>query len=601
MNIDAIIDSLSEESAILLDESFSECSIALIDAIKSEHFDLPFWFTNYYHESWEYQFKRYVQGEKEIIQLFRYSFFVDACRLLACLNTVSPLSERAYEKLKRISKTTYCANKRLKKAKITENKFHSIESFYRESLIGFFAIALENKWNKECLYLLKEELFGLNPDEVLDILHLYTYKDGRLDINKQLDCLNKKAQSLDYEVLRSIEQPLYEYIYEHKTKTSLINARIALVLMKDIFCKENKEALNKALEGHISDEKRLRDYIEYFSSPEFMEQLDGMKIEDATEENVFGDFDKVFNLFTFSIYKPYQVKEMDELEIELKLEKLHSVFRNYRDPVDVHGWNLFDIEDIHDVVESLMENRSFSAAVEKTFQFDKNKQRQLLTNFLQDGLFVKKAGLISLPGKKDLELLCDSIIENKEIMRNLLTSEAILSGFALQRKNSSPSDHFNDIYGDFTSFVVGYIKGMERYLKEVLVQCFPSSICDTKDMGVTIKGNYVQFDKPYDELTADDISHKTVKQGRTYGISLTVASSFFCLKHNYLNGNIPKGNELFDSTGENFNDSWIQKVRNGYLHVDPVKTIERALEIRKETSFWLGYCIFNLKQYPLKK
>lgn len=601
MNIDAMINSLSEESAILLDESFSECSIALIEAIDSERLDLPYGFKTGYFKMWEEPLGKHCKDEEEIVQLFRYGFFVDACRLLACLNTVSPLIKSAYEKLKRISKTAYCANKGLKKAQVSANKIFSIESFYRESLIGFFAIALENKWNKECLYLLKEELFGLNPDEVLDILNLYTYKDGRLDINKQLDCLNNKAQSLDYEVLRSIEQPLYEYIYEHKTKTSLINSRIALVLMKDIFCKENKEALNKALEGHISDEKRLRDYIEYFSSPEFMEQLDGMKIEDATEENVFGDFDKVFNLFTFSTYKQYQVKDIDEPEIELKLEKLRSIFINYLNPVDIHGWNLSDIEDIHDVIESLIENRTFSAAVEKTFQFDKNKQRQLLTNFLQDGLSVKKAGLISLPDKKDLELLCDSIIENKEVMRNLLTSEAILSGFALQRKNSSPSDHFNDIYGDFTSFVVGYIKGMERYLKEVLVQYFPSSICDTKDMGVTIKGNYVQFDKPYDELTADDISHKTVKQGRTYGISLTVASSFFCLKHNYLNGNMPEGNELFDSTGENFNDSWIQRVRNGYLHVDPVKTIERALEIRKETSFWLGYCIFNLKQYPLKK
>lgn len=204
------------------------------------------------------------------------------------------------------------------------------------------------------------------------------------------------------------------------------------------------------------------------------------------------------------------------------------------------------------------------------------------------------------------------IIKNKQIAEGLLTSIYLYY-------NVSPNE-----YTDCTIYLVGLVKAIERYIKEILVQYFPRNIYLTIKDGNGIKGYVCLEGIEENKLTADHISHprnkcqisgyckfykNCIKENRArkqgpYNV-LECGSAYFALKYalNNFETNDKKNLILKKvySSFINFNNEWIQKVRNGYLHVDKADADE-IHDLMIKTGFWFAYLISYFSElYPLKR
>ena len=141
--------------------------------------------------------------------------------------------------------------------------------------------------------------------------------------------------------------------------------------------------------------------------------------------------------------------------------------------------------------------------------------------------------------------------------------------------------------GDYTLFVVGFIKAVERYLKEMQIQN-PSFSKGLWFYGkcLPLKRNkdfIIEFDKSYKNLPTDQHRNPT-------NITLANLSHSFDYYFQQLGNN----SNFFK---DDFRKEFINKVRNGKLHVKAIESYVEAQNIYKKTAYYFRKCIdeFNFE------
>ena len=340
----------------------------------------------------------------------------------------------------------------------------------------------------------------------------------------------------------------------------------------------------------------------------------------------------ITSLFTKFGLRDEVFKSTDSQSILDYICSLSFVFNTIKnlflDISDICGLNNFDAATISERAYELIENRLYSYTANQVFGeinqilADDSTKEKALNNFFETGIAYGNSDpdisrLQSRPQINDVHDIFMAINQNNKICENILSSEISL----LKLSHSSvvvPSF-------DYTNYVVGYIKSVERYLKEVLAQYFPNNIHFTDKKG-TVSKIRLLFDTinqndlaRQNNLTAEDLSKQrkpnNTQNPQAYSTTLECGTAFYSLKYALRNYQVPFlsnqnriynllfNNNVRDSNGcyMNLNNTWIQKVRNGYLHIDIVDSVQKAMEIRKKTSFWLGYTIYILKDFTLKR
>ena len=190
-----------------------------------------------------------------------------------------------------------------------------------------------------------------------------------------------------------------------------------------------------------------------------------------------------------------------------------------------------------------------------------------------------------------LSLLFSKIQANTRIVNQ------IISGELLARKYDNLDSEYNSLDGDYIFMVVCQIKAIERFLKEVLVQNYPHNI--------RIRDRYTgEITKPvkfrdYSNLTSDNLSKTERINGERYGETFELGPTSLAIQIAMIGSN-PKYNGIFKPLNNNnymnfpFYNSFICKVRNGYLHNDMINTVEKANIIRRKVAYWFYMCISEL-------
>ena len=159
--------------------------------------------------------------------------------------------------------------------------------------------------------------------------------------------------------------------------------------------------------------------------------------------------------------------------------------------------------------------------------------------------------------------------------------------------------------GDFTFVIVGFVKAIERFLKEILIQKFNcvgldfscggykdvklEGACDElRWFGVEKDRNGEKIEKPrFLELsrTASYIANHLHRDEHVFQKYHSDISDVFDWKKK--DGRTEKGQFIF-------NNIFVKEVRNGHMHVDPVKTSEEAIDLYNKTSFFFRKAIDEL-------
>lgn len=152
---------------------------------------------------------------------------------------------------------------------------------------------------------------------------------------------------------------------------------------------------------------------------------------------------------------------------------------------------------------------------------------------------------------------------------------------------------YSGFNGDYTHLLVGPIKAMERFLKEVLVKKYSRSVvvCDPKEkkMIPNLKLNV--------KLSAEDVSGaKGNLINPKIKTVLELGPVARLLADNLQNDSSYKG-KLFKLNPQNrfiFNDVFIQNIRNGHFHIHMVSTYDEAIDLYKQVSYFFRKCIDEL-------
>ncbi len=146
--------------------------------------------------------------------------------------------------------------------------------------------------------------------------------------------------------------------------------------------------------------------------------------------------------------------------------------------------------------------------------------------------------------------------------------------------------------GDFTNLIVVQVKVIERYLKEVIAQNMQGkeifshyNFLTGKEKGKSYK---IKNNDSANELSSD------------FSIELATAGYIVANKGwESCRDDEKKKNSFFCTQNSSNFIAWRDSVRNGYFHIHPVETMDKAREIHYKTAFCLMKCIYLLK--PLNR
>ena len=237
-------------------------------------------------------------------------------------------------------------------------------------------------------------------------------------------------------------------------------------------------------------------------------------------------------------------------------------------------------------------------------EFDKrinifiNKNIEKYKNYLDDAEESKKKVLsffnsAMLNGKENnllpLEEEYQRIKNNKDLIKVLVSSQIFKEDLD---KNAQI---YSALSGDFTLFVVGFIKAVERYLKLVHIQnpVFKKKLMlynfdpETKN-----EKKYLYYDLKEDEDYVIAYADKNSKNptGITIGPISESISNY--LKQN--SGIFKRGEAPYRFPKFEFKEEFINKIRNGRLHVKAIESYKEAQDTYKNTAYYFRKCIDDL-------
>lgn len=351
------------------------------------------------------------------------------------------------------------------------------------------------------------------------------------------------------------------------------------------------------------------------------------KPKTGTDCSFYSFFPFITRLFTKSGLRDEVFKSTDNQSILDYISHLSFVFKAIRKSFsDIGGLNNFDAATISKKVDEIIENRLYNFTANQVFSeinlvlADDSNKEKTLNSFFEAGISYGNSdpdilSLQSRPQNNNVHEIFKAISHNNKLCENILSSE--ISLLKLSHSNVVAPNF------DYTNYVVGYIKGVERYLKEVLAQYFPNNIYLTE---INCRVTQLLFDtidsNRQNRLTAEDLSKKRpippqAQNSQAYTRTLECGTAFYSLRYALRNCRVSfisnqKQNQIYNLLFNNnvrdsnhhfmsLNDTWIQKVRNGYLHIDIVDSVQKAMDIREKTSFWLGYTIYILRDFQLTR
>ena len=216
-----------------------------------------------------------------------------------------------------------------------------------------------------------------------------------------------------------------------------------------------------------------------------------------------------------------------------------------------------------------------------------DKIKQYVLNFFNSAkLFGNENFLNSVDGE------FNKIKNNQELMKAIVSSQIFKEEFEQDYK----SNIYSAMQGDYTIMIVGFIKAIERYLKEVLIQKYPNSIYTFKNQR---RGDLFEFRRGAN-LTADDLSgRRTNFVCERNAKQLELGGVVYALAYNLSQNSSYQG--MFKTIENNgryqscaFNNDFVNRLRNGYLHIHMIQTYDEAIELYEKIAYYFRKSIDEL-------
>lgn len=231
------------------------------------------------------------------------------------------------------------------------------------------------------------------------------------------------------------------------------------------------------------------------------------------------------------------------------------------------------------------------------------EKKKILFNFLKLGY--DNTNLINVKNYRfnnisnidlHIEKCVDKVVNNEIILNQIVGGEKL-----------NERINFSELEADYTFMVTAQIKSIERFVKEAILKHLGDKYYidyqyDKKTKEPIIKGKYlIQKNRTLDsfsksERTIYDSNGKKIDIFNPLNVELGNVNYYF--KNSIKDKDI---NVIFDNVSNysifnlDFNNEFIQKVRNGHFHVTVINNLSEAQYYRCETAFWLLCVLTELK------
>lgn len=193
--------------------------------------------------------------------------------------------------------------------------------------------------------------------------------------------------------------------------------------------------------------------------------------------------------------------------------------------------------------------------------------------------------------ERDIDLCYDAIKNNQSLIDQIVSGEKLVEPYVCAREMGYDNGGDDYASGDYTNLVVCQIKGIERYVKEVLVQYHRGNIWKTQKGRVFNDDRWPivnRQDGNSAHITLGGIQNPTAEDLK----DLECGSAIYALFRAYIEDR-NLGVINFKISKQVLTE-FVQKVRNGHLHINKIKTMNEALMRRNQTAFWLMHLIKRL-------
>jgi hypothetical protein len=295
----------------------------------------------------------------------------------------------------------------------------------------------------------------------------------------------------------------------------------------------------------------------------------------------------------------------------------------YYKPNCYYCFNTLDIVSMAYILKEIYAERMSAELLQKLMPsstISKGEKEEYLLRFFASGLNKNIVQFYNHPNPPDScsPSECLKKIESNDCLVNQIVSSEILCEHLMNNSQAV-------LPGDYTYLDIGFIKAIERFIKEELVQNYTSEIFLTDSSSGTIKPD-LKHDSSY--ITSVDKSGKKIQESVCKGQvsfpgtnksdlsaeslsqkrGFECGTSYFALeyiflvlhpneaKYSYANPlfNLERPQNKTNNLENDFYHQWISKVRNGYLHIEPITNLKDAKDIREKTAYWFMYLILHL-------
>ena len=194
-----------------------------------------------------------------------------------------------------------------------------------------------------------------------------------------------------------------------------------------------------------------------------------------------------------------------------------------------------------------------------------------------------------------IEKCVDKVVNNEILLNQIVGGEKL-----------NERINFSELEADYTFMVTAQIKSIERFLKEAILKHLGDKYyidyqCYKKTRQTTFKKYLIQKNRTLDSFSK---SERTINDSNGNKIDIFNPLNVELGNINYYLKNSIKDkdiNVIFDNVSNysifnlDFNNEFIQKVRNGHFHVTVINNLSEAQYYRCETAFWLLCVLTELK------
>lgn len=230
--------------------------------------------------------------------------------------------------------------------------------------------------------------------------------------------------------------------------------------------------------------------------------------------------------------------------------------------------------------------------IEKANTLEKDKKIELINKFFLDGYNNTINNYVKGKTFNNVENINDFINRNiNKIANNELLFNQIVGGEVLFE-----SIKYSELECDYTYLVTSQIKSIERYLKEAILKYLGGKKFKKYQDGKESDSFTIPINTHLINLESKKYTDRNKAEQEFVKIELGQIHYFFKNNINSIEySNIFETNGCYTIFNKDFNNSFIQNVRNGHFHTSIIKNVKEARKIRNETAFWLLCVLKEIK------